>query len=287
MISQSCPICKAVAKFYCDKAPVHYFKCQSCRTIFQYPLPSVEMMVNYANQEYRDGVYKEYVQAREIKYATFRNRLADIQKRVEGRYFLDIGCSCGCFIDVALEQGLDVYGVEFSSVAIAAATERARSRITQGDVNLLSNKYVKTFDVITVFDVIEHTLEPIQFLKILRTMLKPKGLLVITTPNTDHFLRSLMGKHWPMLQPFQHVVLFSEKSLYLALKETGYKDIELMPAKKVLTADYLAEQVRIHTPLITQGYKILSKIFPVKILNKAIPLNIGEVMAFARFDSGS
>lgn len=276
-----CLICTADSDFYCFKPPAKYFKCPQCATIFQHPLPSAQEMVSYADQEYSDGLYGEYVQARDLKFLTFRRRMRDIRRRTEGKLLVDVGCSCGYFIDVALENGFDAYGVEFSSVAIAAASEQTRRRITHGDIHQLTT-HSKTYDVVTAFDVLEHTLAPVQFLTELRRLLKSGGLLVITTPDTKHYLRSLMGKRWPMLQPLQHTCLFSPASLRRALETAGYTDIEIMPARKVLTPEYLAGQIKGYNPLIASFYNVLSKVLPEKLRNMPISVNISEIMAFAR-----
>jgi len=245
-------------------------------------MPATEDMAGYANREYSDGVYREYVEARELKYLTFHRRAKGIETQTEGRRLVDIGCSCGYFIDVALEHGFDAAGVEFSSVAIAAASGQARPRIIHGDVNNLQAMSKASFDVVTAFDVLEHTLDPIQFLLDLKVLLKSGGLLVVTTPDTGHFLRPLMGKRWPMLQPLQHTCLFSANSLRLALEAAGYANVEIMPARKVLTADYLIGQIKAYNPLISRVYNLVSKVLPKRLLNLPVAVNISEVMAFAR-----
>ena len=52
-------------------------------------------MVSYADQEYAGGLYGEYVQARDLKYLTFRKRMRRIRSRAPGNRLVDIGCSCG------------------------------------------------------------------------------------------------------------------------------------------------------------------------------------------------
>lgn len=278
----NCPICQTKAVFYCQLNPASYFRCRACGTIFQNSLPTIEEMERYADQEYAEGLYKSYVQARSIKHLTFRKRLEKIAQRAKGNRVLDVGCSCGYFLDIALELGYDAYGVEFSAVAISAATTETRARITQDDVNKIASLQAETFDIVTAFDVIEHTIDPIQFLADLRKLLKPGGLLVITTPDTHHFLRPLLGKRWPMLQPLQHTVLFSRQSLALALEKTGYEQVELMAAKKVLTPDYLADQVKVYLPFLTRLYQITARVLPRKLRELPLAVNISEVMAFAR-----
>ena len=243
-------------------------------------------MAGYADQEYSHGVYREYIEARDLKYLTFHRRASRIESETAGRRLVDIGCSCGYFIDVALEHGFDAIGIEFSSVAIAAASSQARPRIIQGDVNKLQAMQQASFDVVTAFDVVEHTLDPIQFLTQLRGLLKSGGLLVVTTPDTGHFLRSLMGKRWPMLQPFQHTCLFSAKSLRMALEQAGYGNVEIMPARKVLTPDYLIGQIKSYNPVISSLYNAVSKVLPKKLRDLPVSVNISEVMAFARSREG-
>ena len=238
--------------------------------------------MDYANQEYSNGQYKEYVQARDLKYATFHERIRKIRNRSAGLQLLDVGCSCGYLIDVALMEGFDAHGVEFSAVAIAAASEQARRRIIHGDVNQLDAIQQASYDVVTALDIIEHTLDPIAFLNQVKNTLKNRGLLVISTPDTGYFLRLLMGGRWPMLQPFQHTFLFSSQSLRMALDKAGYTDIEMMPARKILTADYLAQQIRIHNPSIVHLYDLVARAFPESLRNMPISANIGEMMAFAR-----
>src|SRR5690349_14815134 len=70
-----CPVCTAVAHEYCTKGPAKYYRCRACRTIFQNPLPTVTDMMRYADREYAEGVYRSYVEAGEMKRATFRRRL--------------------------------------------------------------------------------------------------------------------------------------------------------------------------------------------------------------------
>lgn len=244
---------------------------------------SLREMLDYAEREYSDGgLYKEYVDAKALKYATFERRIKKIASLTTGKKILDVGCGCGYFIDVALKEGFDAYGVEFSSVAISYAEPQTRERIFQGDVNQLDASHQGTYDVITAFDILEHTLKPIEFLDHLRQFLVPNGLLVIATPNTHHFLRAIMRTRWPMLQPYQHTYLFSARSLVLALEKAGYHVIQVMPARKVLTPEYLAEQLRSLNPTISRLYNTVSPIIPKRLQNMPIELNIGESMAFAR-----
>jgi SAM-dependent methyltransferase len=278
----TCPICRVDASFYCRVAPATYYRCGSCGTIFQSPMPAIADMVRYADAEYAEGAYASYVKARDIKRLTFRERVAAIAKRTAGRRLLDVGCSCGYLIDEALDAGFDAWGVEFSRVAISAASPQARPRIIEGDVNALGDQARDSYDVVTAFDVVEHTLDPIAFLIALRRLLRPDGLLVITTPDTTHFLRPVLRSRWPMLQPFQHTVLFSRSSLRRALEQTGFSGVEIATAHKVLTPDYLVDQIRSYLSLAGRAYDALAQMLPKRARALPLRLNIGETLSFAR-----
>jgi len=218
MRTLKCPLDCGTARFYCHLPPADYYICDM-GVIFQERPPSSCEMAEYADAEYESGLYREYVGAAPLKYETFRRRMGLIAKYVTGGRLLDVGCSSGFFIEIALEHGFDAYGVEFSKQAIGMAKREIRERITHGDVNLVGERGGEKFDLIVAFDIIEHTQDPIKVLQDMRKILSPEGWLVLTTPNTDHFLRYLMGSRWPMLEPLQHTFLFSKRAMRRVLEQ--------------------------------------------------------------------
>lgn len=248
-------------------------------------MPSVHEMAVYVDSEYQSGLYKDYVEASALKYETFRRRIELIRKYVDGSRLLDVGCASGFFIEMALKYGFDAYGVELSKQAIALAKPEVGGRITNGDVNLLHVRNEQKFDVVVAFDIIEHTHDPIKFLQDIRDVLSPQGWLVLTTPDTGHFLRYLMGSHWPMLQPLQHTYLFSKKAMQKALETAGFNKIHIQNADKTLTLEYLMGQIRINNPLLTKMYRVLSHLLPMAIRKRPISVNIGEMLVFCQRES--
>jgi cyclopropane fatty-acyl-phospholipid synthase-like methyltransferase len=195
---------------------------------------------------------------------------------------LDVGCSIGIFVGAALDSGFDAYGVELSSHAVAMAKETVRPRIIQADVNHHIRTSAVRYDVITAYDIVEHTQDPTAFVNDLYHALGRGGVLAITTPDTDHFLRYLMGNKWSMLQPLQHTFLFSKRSFKALLALAGFEDIEVEPARKTLTANYLFGQLSQTNPMIARLYKRISPIIPTRIGNAPLDVNIGEFFALAR-----
>ena len=285
---KNCPICTQEAVLYCSKDRANYFRCDSCGTIFQDPLPTLQEMMDYANAEYSNGLYKEYLEANDLKYATFEyrlNKVVEAFKRqnpsVTAPRILDVGCSNGRFIEVAIRNGIEAWGLELSENAIAAASPDTRVRIYHGDANNIEHLGMEKFDIITAFDLVEHLFDPFSFLNHLYKIITKDGIIVITTPDASSLPRMLMGKNWPMLQPFQHTILLSRKASQMLLQKTNYKDISVEGTKKVFTLDYLFNQLKGPSPNLYQIYNRFEKILPNFIKENKIQVNIGEMMVSA------
>lgn len=237
-------------------------------------------MIAYADTEYEGGVYREYVEAREMKLEHFRRRLERVLPRVSRGRLLDIGCSCGYFMEVAASSGFEVEGLEFSRAAIAAADPSLRPRIYCSSVDGFESS--RTYDLVTAFDLIEHVPQPKDFLRKVRRLLAPGGWLAMATPDAGHALRYVMGSSWPMLQPMQHLTIFSRQSMRLALEEAGFSEISFEVASKTVSYEYLTEQVRPLTPTLHKGLRFLGRCLPSSTRSKYRNVNIGEFFVMAR-----
>jgi 2-polyprenyl-3-methyl-5-hydroxy-6-metoxy-1,4-benzoquinol methylase len=276
-----CPICGSgnVAS-HAHKPPAEYFACRGCGLIFQHPLPSRDAMVAYADTEYNSGLYREYVEARAMKLRHFEDRLAQLGSHMQPGRLLDVGCSCGYFLEVAAARGFDVRGLEFSSSAIAQASPAVRGRITEGSLEHLATD--ESFDVISAFDLVEHVPDPIGFLRQCRDHLRPGGTIAVSTPDTGHLLRALMGSRWPMLQPMQHLHLFSKRALQRAFESAGLTTVLLDVAYKTLSLDYLVGQIAPFNPLISGTLTGLGRLMPRSTMRRYRQINIGELLGVAR-----
>ena len=283
-----CPVNGRPGRPYCAKEGANYYIEPSSGTIFQSPLPAIGEMTSYVDEAYESGAYRRYTEARDLKIATARQRVARIKTMTQGRRLLDVGCSVGFFHEAAVESGFEVNGVELSSAAISMARPDIRARIVHGDVNVLIGQSDRRFDVVTAFDIIEHTYDPARFLREIRAILDPGGVLVISTPDTGHVLRRLMGRSWPMLQPLQHTVLFSRRGIAELLQNTGFRVRAVESAFKTITIDYLGEQLAETNAGLYRVFRAIRGLLPRRVLHGSIAVNIGEFIVFAeRLQEGS
>jgi SAM-dependent methyltransferase len=280
----ACPICTGgPVRFYCHKEPASYYACRACGLIFQHPLPEAGAMQQWADAEYASGAYQDYVAARAMKLGHFEARLRDLDGRLPPGRLLDIGCSCGYFLEVAAAHGFDVRGVEFSRSAIAAASPAIRPRIFEGTLDAMPADGL--FDVVSAFDLIEHVPDPRAFLRRCAALLKPGGTLLISTPDTDHLLRFVMRSRWPMLQPMQHLFLFSRRSFESALRAEGFGEVAMSAAYKTLSFDYLIDQIQSLNPVLSRTLGALGRVLPASVRRTYRRVNIGEFLAVARRSS--
>ncbi|MCC7178105.1 MAG: class I SAM-dependent methyltransferase [Acidobacteria bacterium] len=279
---RTCPLTGNLSVPYASKGRGQYFRDPQSGVIFLAEPPSLEAMATFVNEEYTRGVYRDYVDAKPLKLATARRRLRRLAAFSPGPRLLDVGCAAGFFIEAALEAGFDASGIELSPVAVGLADAAVRPRIVQGDVNTLIARDTRRFDVVTAFDIIEHTFDPREFVADVGRVLAPGGLLVISTPDTGHWLRVAMGARWPMLQPDQHTFLFSRGAMRSMLSAAGFTPLVIETAHKVLTLDYLFGQLRQTNPMLARTLDVAKRAVPRGLRQRPLAFNIGEMLACAR-----
>ena len=141
---------------------------------------------------------------------------------------LDVGCATGAFVSVAQVAGWQTTGLEASAWAVA----RARKRCPQASftVGLLEEADfpAASFEVITLWDVLEHVRSPQETLQRVHGWLAPGGWLFLNLPNADSLVARLMGRHWVLLLR-EHLWYFSPTTIGLLLHQNGFELISTRP----------------------------------------------------------
>ena len=152
-------------------------------------------------------------------------RFLDLMGPPAGRRLLDVGCGIGAFLARAQRRGWDVYGCDTSEHWAGLAQQRVGAeRVSHGEAASIIGD--RTFDLVTMWDVIEHVYDPLPLLRELRAALAPGGRLFIRTPNIAYVLpvygvRRRLGQ--PVeLGPLNHVVYFGARTMDRALRDAGF-----------------------------------------------------------------
>lgn len=177
-----------------------------------------------------------YVEETEGQRHTARASLEKIERWVDGRRILDLGCWVGFLLAEARERGWHVTGVEPSEYAAAYAREEFGLAIHEQDL-LTADLPSHAFDAVVLGDVIEHLTDPLGALEHIATLLAPGGVLYVTIPDSGSRLARRMGARWWSVIP-THVQYFSRASLALLLRRAGYEPLEITTAPKTFSVRY-------------------------------------------------
>ena len=146
-----------------------------------------------------------------------------LDKRAIEIRLLDVGCSSGAFVAAARSLSIEAEGVEPASAPAKTALE-AGLKVYQGlleEVNLPSASY----DVVTLFEVLEHVKDPMSLLKECRRILREGGLLVIRTGNTDSWSAHYQKERWEYFSIEKHgghISFFNPASVGRLAERSGF-----------------------------------------------------------------
>lgn len=224
-----CPLCSDRKFNLYQKVDDVYsiWRCRSCDFIFVNPLPDQHALQEHYDEEvyYQQWIKSELPE----RHRLWQRRLKTIQPYQPSGKLLDIGCGLGTFLYEAGQQGYDGVGVELSHYGAQFARDHFHLNVHQGDVQ--SAGFVdNTFDMITLWHVLEHVLEPASFIQHIKGLLKPGGVLVVAVPNVDcHIMRFvyplIRGKQLALFDPQDkeiHLGHYNVQSLTHFLSNQGF-----------------------------------------------------------------
>ena len=242
------------------------YACQVCGHGFTPIDIDFSIITNWYGRNKPDTVFLSNEAARRKTARIILQRIQTHTGKV-GR-LLDIGAGPGIFVSEAIRAGWDAIGIDPSAWAIRHARDAYGVVIQQGDIDQLSSLPAISFNVVTLFDVIEHVPNPDALLKAVTRLLRPGGFLVLTTPRFDSALARLMGRRWYCIFP-AHIQYFTRRSLQLAAQTAGLKIVEERTHTRYLNMYYLWQRLK----AFTTGTRISS---PLHTTGPIIPVNYGD-----------
>jgi SAM-dependent methyltransferase len=135
------------------------------------------------------------------------------------------------------------------------------------------------FDVITLWDVLEHVPDPVAFLSSCNSHLKEGGTLLLNVPHIDSIVAKVFGSRWPLLLP-EHLSYFSRRSVEVCAKEAGLEVIRLRQRPAYFSLSHVLHRMGEHR--IPAARKIRDLVRWVGLGELVTPIYLGELLAILR-----
>lgn len=231
-------------------------ECENCGLLFIDPQPGWEELSAHYPKDYHAYLRKDSKVTAFLRGFGLRNRVKSIMRKmpVEKGRLLDVGCATGDFLQEFQKlSGWDVMGLEVVSEAAASARAKGLTIVEEHLQNTLFPG--GSFDVITLWDVLEHLPSPASTLQICYDLLKPGGMLVLKCPDPAGKEASFFKESWIGFEAPQHLFGFPRTVLLSKLREFGFETV----CTGVTGSDYSAFFVSLAHWLNQHGRINLSK----------------------------
>ena len=230
----ACNLCGAVdASPRCRVGEFQIVRCNRCGLIYTNPRRPADAIPDIYSEEYffsrnpAELGYDDYSKHAKGLKTVFSDHLTSIEEFVRPPgSIIDVGCAFGYFLQVAKSRGWAAEGVEVSPFASRIARENAGVAVHAGtllDLRLPASSY----DIATMWDMLEHSFDPAGELMEANRILKPDGYLFMTVPNAGSLVARMMGSHWyGFKKAAEHNYFFSADTLGHMLSRTGFTLVE-------------------------------------------------------------
>jgi len=199
--------------------------------LITFPKPSLEQLPSYYESEdyisHTDGKRSMFEKMyHTIKNIALKNKIKLINAHSKKGTILDIGAGTGDFLVFAKKEGWDTTGIEPSAKAKAIAITKG---VTFADN--LADFESNSFDIITMWHVLEHVPNLDEYISELKRLLKPSGAILIAVPNFKSFDAEYYGKFWAAYDVPRHIWHFSKTAIHKLFAEKEMRLVTILPMK--------------------------------------------------------
>lgn len=216
LLSIKCAACGDAAEQVGEKYGILINRCRECGTLIA---NCEQPNDDFYEQNYADNGNYGY---QDVAKATTHIGILDVASRrrlnavIDAEKIVEVGAGNGSFVRAALDQGLDIIGVERSQYMRKLASEVFGVELLK-DIPLLPNTHIS----LVLIEVIEHLKDPASFLRYIFSSLgKTPENILLTTPNGQ--AEKLVGMAWSQVKPPEHIILFTSSGLKTLLESFGY-----------------------------------------------------------------
>lgn len=246
---RACPTCGSRdARHELDKDHMRLVRCAACDLVYVTPtFDDAHYKRVYASREYQDIVRDLGIKSHEYRVQRFGQERVRLMANHLGASprprYLDVGCSTGFVVEAARDAGWEAVGIDLNPSAVEFGRARGLDLRT---VALEEAAFEpESVDAISLFDVLEHLLDPVRTLRACTRLLRPGGIVFLYVPNYDSASRLLMGKDAHFIWPTHHLNYYTPATIGHLMAREGLETVYLA-TEGLDVADYLWYRREVH-----------------------------------------
>ncbi|MGI8729228.1 MAG: class I SAM-dependent methyltransferase [Solirubrobacteraceae bacterium] len=265
-------------------------RCGACGLVFRRELPApAELAEIYAEEYFRrpeeDAAgqgYSDYLADEQLHRLNGALRARKLGALAEPGRLFDVGAAAGFFMDEASRRGWDVAGIDVSPQMSGWGRERLGLNLSTGEFRA-ADLVDASYDAVSMWDYIEHSLDPVGDLNRARALLRPGGVLAISTGDSSSFVARLSGRRWHLLTPRHHNFFFSARTLASACERAGLEVVSTGYPAARYSLGYLAFKLRSMAPENRVIRRLGDAVGSSRAGRVALPVNLWDIVTlFAR-----
>ena len=249
-------------------------RCRNCDLQYLTPRLKSDVII----RGYSDGTDETWVSQITARERTFNRSLERLERIVSPPgHVLDIGTGGGPFLGVAKARGWEVAGCEPNRWLAEWGSDHYGIDIVPGTIYDMGLDD-QSFDMVTLWDVLEHTPDPKGVLKECRRVLKPGGLLVVNYPDINSLIARLMGRKWVFLLSV-HLYYFTTETITNMLSQVGFSIRSHKWHWQSLELGYIFFRMKPYLPALASFGSKTANALGIQHLN--IPYWMGQILVLA------
>ncbi len=257
----SCVACgHEQSTFQFEKDGFAYACCDDCSTLYQTPRPAIEVFENfYRNSEssryWADVFFPSVAEIRREKI--FRPRVERLlglceQRGLDVQRLIDIGAGYGIFLDEWKNRFPDVEAVAVEPSVSLAKECRAKGFKVKECIAENVTGLENFADLAVCFEVLEHVDDPLEFVKVLKSMVRPGGYVFVSTLCIDGFDLKTLWEKSSQISPPHHINFLSVRGLELLFEHAGLEDVEIL-TPGVLDVDIVRNAMKTDSTILANN----------------------------------
>jgi SAM-dependent methyltransferase len=245
---RSCPTCgSADCRLEIEKDHMKLVRCEACDLVYVSPtFDEAHYRQVYASPEYQDIVRELGIKSHQYRVERFGVERVGLMARhldIGRPRYLDVGCSTGFVVEAARDRGWAAVGIDLNPSAVEFGAARG---LDLRVASLEDSGFARgSFDAVSLFDVLEHLLDPVRTLRASVRLLAPGGILFLYVPNYDSASRLLMGKDAHFIWPTHHLNYYTPVTIRDLMSREGL-DTEYVATEGLDIVDYLWYRREVH-----------------------------------------